>query len=530
MAVVPAALIFGGSFVVLLACSARFVGIYDEGIILTGALRVLAGEWPSRDFYTNYAPGQFILLAGFLRLVGLDSFNARLFDAAQLAGVVTMAWLLLRRILGWNWALGGALGVLAIHLVTRSELYPINPSILLVMCIAFVLVPRLAGLRGLDPCWPAAGLLGALMLFRYDLLPLAALGFGLPVLAILLLALRERQITPAELRRVLVRNAALLAALVGALLLLLWLAGVLGPALHDILTYNATNYAAMRDLPFPGRADIARRPAEALVYLAPLTGLVAFAALAVRVRAARGRPGFALSRDRRFVALLLLSGATAFLFTKGLVRTEALHMLLANVPAIALLAVAAETLAGAVGGRAARLAFAALPLLAGGLALERALGSVPPPLGPRAMLLAKPEPGLRALRVFTADPLRLEAARYVVAQTARDERILSVTGRHDKVFINDVAFYFATRRLPGTRWHHYDPGVQTSEAVQRAMIADIERHGVRIILRDQGFDEVREPNRSAESSGVTLLDRHIAARFEPVARFGPLTVLRRRGD
>ena len=33
------------------------VGIYDEGIMLTGAMRVAQGALPHRDFYANYRQG-----------------------------------------------------------------------------------------------------------------------------------------------------------------------------------------------------------------------------------------------------------------------------------------------------------------------------------------------------------------------------------------------------------------------------------------------------------------------------------------
>jgi hypothetical protein len=110
--------------------------------------------------------------------------------------------------------------------------------------------------------------------------------------------------------------------------------------------------------------------------------------------------------------------------------------------------------------------------------------------------------------------------------TRPGERILSSTGRHDKVFLNDISFYFLSNRLPATRWHHYDPGVQSSEIVQRAIMADLEN--VRVVVRDRSWDNVLEPNRSAESSGITVLDRFLEDQFEVSAEFGQIVVLRRR--
>lgn len=524
-AVLRAAGLFLGAAALLLLASSPTIGVYDEGLVLTGALRVLHGEWPSRDFYANYAPAQFVLLAGVFALARVDSLAARLLDAAQMGGIVLAAWLLLRRLAPTPWAVGGTLAVLLLLTTTRSELWPINPSILLVLCLVLVLVPRLAEGRGLAPCWPAALLLVALLLTRYDLMPKVLLGVGLPALLVLALRRRARLVEAGAVRRILLSNAVLLGLLGGAALAGLWAAGILGPALHDILTYNVANYVAMRDLPFPGAETIRGRPREALVYLAPLALAVAAAALAGLARAARG----GVSRDPRAIALLLLAGVTATLFTKGLVRTEALHMLAANVPALLLLATGGAVLAAPLEARcpaALRRGCALVALAAGLVALSTLLLARGAPDTLRRLVAA--EPGLPGLGVFPAGPERMEAARYVAAITAPGERILSATGRHDKVFVNDIAFYVAAGRLPGTRWHHYDPGVQTSEAVQRAMIAELDRLPVRVVMRDRSFDEVGEPNRSALSSGVTLLDAHLAAHFVPEATFGPITILRRR--
>src|SRR6266700_2472172 len=45
----------------------------DEGIVLRGAERILAGEVPYRDFFSFYTPGSFYLVAFLFRVFG-DSF------------------------------------------------------------------------------------------------------------------------------------------------------------------------------------------------------------------------------------------------------------------------------------------------------------------------------------------------------------------------------------------------------------------------------------------------------------------------
>ena len=52
------------AFVVLLLAMQRDLNVYDEGLVLVGAMRVADGEIPDRDFYANYGPAQFYVLAG----------------------------------------------------------------------------------------------------------------------------------------------------------------------------------------------------------------------------------------------------------------------------------------------------------------------------------------------------------------------------------------------------------------------------------------------------------------------------------
>ena len=41
------------------------ISIYDEGIVLVNAQRILNGEFPNIDFWTIYPPGQFLVYSLF---------------------------------------------------------------------------------------------------------------------------------------------------------------------------------------------------------------------------------------------------------------------------------------------------------------------------------------------------------------------------------------------------------------------------------------------------------------------------------
>jgi len=90
------ALVTGAFLTWLLAF--RFVLSNDEGIFLEGALRILHGQVPYRDFFLLMGPGTFWLQALALRTLGVTLAASRavtILDYSILAGCVV--WLIARR-------------------------------------------------------------------------------------------------------------------------------------------------------------------------------------------------------------------------------------------------------------------------------------------------------------------------------------------------------------------------------------------------------------------------------------------------
>jgi hypothetical protein len=81
----PIRLFLDAAGVLLLAFAAYFtilhlwevISFYDEGILLTGAQLVSRGAVPYRDFYSNYPPGIFVLIAGLWELTGQKAIVLR---------------------------------------------------------------------------------------------------------------------------------------------------------------------------------------------------------------------------------------------------------------------------------------------------------------------------------------------------------------------------------------------------------------------------------------------------------------------
>jgi hypothetical protein len=93
---------------------------------------------------------------------------------------------------------------------------------------------------------------------------------------------------------------------------------------------------------------------------------------------------------------------------------------------------------------------------------------------------------------------------------------------HPGLFLAAFVFIFAALH------HHYDPGLQTRADVQNNMAAELERQSVPYIVLISDWDNIVEPNSSALSSGVRILDDYIARHYETVAQYGTFSILARR--
>ena len=158
-------------------------------------------------------------------------------------------------------------------------------------------------------------------------------------------------------------------------------------------------------------------------------------------------------------------------------------------------------------------------------------GLKPPTSGSsRSSGSCNPEPELDRLACFSTDrQWRIDAVRYVRARTQEGESIYVGLDRHDKIFINDILFYFLADRPPATKWYHFDPGLQTSMEIQNEMVAELESSQPRLVVLENEWSNVLEPNESAKSSGVTVLDDFIRRNYRLAQTFGTISVLQSVG-
>ena len=527
--------IFLFTAIALLVTMNRGVNIFDEGIIYGGAMRVLAGQLVHRDFYSVYGPGSYAMLAGLFAVFGPGFLLGRMAGLLIAAATVGLAHLILARRTSAGVALGTA-ALIGLWMMTEPlYLAPIYPCMGLTMLAAGVML-RPGAARHTGALVGAGAICGLMALFRYDTGFFVLLALVLGVTATNLAALGSRRSMAASLRA-----AVLLGIGAGAVFLpfaAYYLAHApLAAFRHDIIDYTVQYYGRMRGLPFPGPMDLLRDPHALGVYL-PL--MIVGAAMPVIVADWRTLRG---ARDMTIPASLLFALLAVLLFSKGMVRVSTVHMMMALVPATALAGVVWDrwTRRGGKWCMAARLS-ALVMVLAAGIGLHGAVYHFKKYPASATWVWAAEEAGL-----WPGEPDPVEAcpswagmqgaltsehyariASYLARHSAPDDKVLVGLARTDQYVINSMFLNYAANRLPGTHWSQYDPGLQSRLDIQRQMVRELSALDVRWVVRDATLGPSTEPNDSALSTGVTLLDDTVAARYRPVGGAGGVSLWLRR--
>lgn len=538
-----AAPLFTGSFVLLAAAMRRDINVYDEGLILVHATRVAQGAVLHRDFYANYGPAQFYILAGLFKLFGASVLVERVWDTIVRAMIVAIAFLIVQRATSRHGGFLAAGLVLIWMCFLGYYAYPVFPALLFALLGTLCLLPLFGDCRS-QPLLFSSGLcIGVSVLFRYDVgfytfaaLTLVSAGYVLSRP----LPLGTRL---ADLLRV------LLPAYFGLGILCIPVAaayaanGILQDFLFDVVYFQAQFYARMRTLPFPDLDMLLGAPVLIGIYL-PLFVWVSALFAAVFCRRSSSVPEATAARPWIMLLLGLLS---ALFYIKGLVRVALIQMGLSIVPALMLSAMLLPYLRQHGGHRIARLGviavwsgliIVALPTFVATVqdgravvqsaiwAMQRSTWSVAAADTPTNLASCRPVLGLERIACFEIDQTRADAIRYIEARTRPNDVIFVGLGRHDRILGNDALFYFVGAWVPATKWYHFDPGLQTSKQIQAAMINDLQVTKPRYAVLESEWNDFSEPNESAVSSNVTLLDDFLHANFQPVQEFGKLTVLR----
>src|SRR5437879_4208876 len=145
-----------------------FPRVYDEGLIVSGAERILRGQRPYVDFMSGYPPGQFYTIALVFRVFGTGLLAERVWDSVwRLAMVAAAAWLA-RELTGKNFKVLPLAYSAALVGATQYRLYPMVSATLPCLC-ALSCALAFARTRNLGWIFGAGLFFGCTALYRHDL-------------------------------------------------------------------------------------------------------------------------------------------------------------------------------------------------------------------------------------------------------------------------------------------------------------------------------------------------------------------------
>lgn len=527
------------------------LNVYDEGLMVYGATRILHGDIPYRDFRAVYAPAQFYVLAATFKIFGTSIVVERMLAIVMQSFLGVCVYLLAKKLVPQRFALiswvlfvlGTCLsfGILIAYSMTPALIF----ALLSCLCLTNYVSVSQHGYKGLL----LAGILaGMATLFRHDFGFYTFISGIIVVFAFTYKKFEGPEKAKAIKKRIMPALFACLryAAGTGMILLPVCIFFISSCStdilITDFILFPLKIYPKVRSVPYPYPKIIAfiqfmkgNIPLRTYVYYMlyvfssyiPIVILAATTALLIT----RMRRGNRFTEKEWIVILCLLMGATFFNYAR--VRPDFWHFLPFQLPAIVLFPWLFQGITQEAENRFHRkhqgiiwkvalllaMLFVSCPVSS---KLHNAIYLIKGRLHPLNLERA------HGIYLFTeSEALNLErAVNYIKDHVPPGERIFVGNSRHDQIFVNDIMFYFLSDRHSVTRYHHFDPGVQTTRVVQQKMIDEIRERAVNYVVLWLDMPS-QEPNESNKSSGVHDLDNFIRQNYEAVAQFGPYLILRR---
>jgi len=532
-----------GSVGLLVCLPGAFWGL-PSGKTITGALQVLDGRIPYRDFWTMYAPGMFYLTALVFRVFGQEIVYQGVAAYLLDAGLGAVLFIVVRR-LGLPRPHALAVGGVAILTLwgTSPSISSYSPA-MFALLLAILQVIRFhdgAGSRRLF----AAGLwLGLAACFKHDV----AAYIGTAITISLWIPRESGGALRGGSWAASLRNTGWLFA--GTMVFFLPVASLVcvfagADAWQNLVLFPATDFPKVRGESYPPllpdfglvkgwlgnltNPDAARSmlryfSVRLLCHLPEAVFAIALATLAVRWRL--------LAARTRTLAVLFLSAMPFFWSAAHVQRNTHLN-------SMALMSV----LLASVFWRTTTITSTRLRMaLRIGVALY-VVALLANPLQ-NLLLVAHEWQGNRTLDIPGARWVRVPARHYEVyapithfirEHTREDEQIYVGVERHDAIVISDMRFHYLADRLSCCRYSELHPGITDRLEVQQEIARGIEATGVRAAViwkfgwPRETLDEIKARRMAAvDGVGETWLNDYIEANFEPLAQHGEHVLMWRR--
>jgi hypothetical protein len=509
-----------------------FFGVpYSVGIV--GALRILDGDVPYRDFWTIYVPGHFYLLAFLFFLFGRHLVIANAAKAVFIAASGSMMFLIARDLKMTRQVAATVAGLFVLMLWrTNGGLSTYEPALLFIL-VGLRALTRSDGSLSVQTGLAAGASVGVAAWFKHDVAAYAGLAMVLGRIVDHVCSNGQRRWLQTT------RDALLIGAGAAAMVLPVaaWCWLVAGrDAFQDVIWFPIFEFPKLEHVRFPSflpalrRTTDAKDAAEAVLnwcrFNIQLVLWLGWIVALVRNRIRRTSPpqsgvGFLVSSFALFWLAALVRNHT-HPFT-----IAAISLLIGGVAWTKSHALLTRRLRLAPGLVA--LAYGASLLLGSAKAVGRVVLDWP---GSRFSSI----PSLWGLRVPARDLEYYEPIAGLVQRSIpTNERIYVGMLRHDVLVQSNPMVYAVVGRRGASRYDELHPAVADRADVQSEIADAIDRGKVRLaVLWEIGavtgrLDQVKiERAHDLPNSGASVLDRFLEREFRPVAQYGEYHVRWRR--
>lgn len=468
----------------------------DEGLLAYGAVRVMNGEIPHRDFVSVQPPLSYYTAAIVFKLFGTSLLSLRVFGLSIFLLLPLLIYAVARKFVGPLASLGAAapaciLGMPYMRFVPFAVWQGITVSFAAMLLLVWAVRSKRRWLA-----FPAGMLVVISGILRHDQ------GFYTAVaMMVLVVALSFAQTGPHNLQRLLLLWLGGIAIVGIPLLIIWWRIGALPETFRQLVVFPFATYRKTSALPFPilfKQRSFLDAATALLFYIPPLVQLVS--AIYVVQSIVRRRFYF----DEAVLTFFVVWSGLFFL--QVVVRSDVTHLLMTLPPFFLLAAFAWSILRKMTANHKVDILLSSALTIVAALYLWIIRSVALPDMSHETDLL-----NLRRGRVRIANaPGIANFFQSLQAAVAQDRPILALPYQ--------PMFYFLAERRNPTRWNYLWPGDETEQDYQTLM-AEAERDPPAVVLLSE--------QKEVASFAPTIID-YVNAHYEQTGSVGDINIYVRR--
>lgn len=474
--------------------------VFDEGIILTGAERVMNGELPYKDFWSIYPPGNFYLLSFMFDIFGTSVLTERIYGIVLNACLSTSIFIILYKCkIKLSIILTGFLLSLMLIGGIKLPTYPVFPS-LLIINIAVIFFITYIDSGKLGYLILSGAFITFSTLFRHELGGFACISF---LLCLMFINYIDNTLVTKNLL------IFLLSILCAGLPFLLYFSSAIGfnNLYYHLIQTPASIMPNFRGLPYPTSISFTSLP----FYIVPLILVLGvFLAIIITKR-------YHYHKLPYFVLLLLsVMGVLFMLQTK--VRSDITHLSSPALLAIPVASILMHHIHNYFNNKQIKYFFMAISIVCFGLIVLIFFNN-------NFSVNTNNQNNNTLNRIkFTkvSNDLR-KAVLFIKKNTNPEDYIFVGVENHDQFIINDTALYFLSERKYGTKYHEFTPGIVSSYPVQNEITGELKQNNVKVIVLAPRH--WYEPNKSNIDYQNDILDKYIQENYIMTKQFGIYKIL-----